>query len=103
MQNIDIKYLKEIKEELEELQEDDAIFVDDNNDTKYVILPIETYDLLESYRSILEGDKQESLNPNVKIISNAINELSYDEYETIKKQLMEVFEKTFKPKPEKLN
>lgn len=104
MQKIDIKQLKEIKEELDQLEEDDAIFVDENNDTKYVILPVGLYDMLESYRSLLEGDKIPTNGSDVKIISaNTPSELSYDEYETIKKQLMEVFDKTFRPKPDKLN
>ena len=42
-------------------------------------------------------------NPVIKILSSGGLELSYDEYEKVKKQIMEAFDKTFKPRPEKLN
>lgn len=97
--NIDIKELENIKEKLEGLDEDDALFVDENGSTKYVILPINKFDNLEE---IFKED-QGSIMPAIKIINGDGFELSYDEYETVKKQLNEIFEKTFKPKPEKLN
>ena len=57
MQNIDIKELKEIKEELNELGDEDVLFVNERNETKYVLLPIKLYDKLDSYRNMLFGDK----------------------------------------------
>ena len=42
-------------------------------------------------------------NPQVKIVNSGDFELSYDEYERIKNQIMEIVEKTLMPKPEKLN
>lgn len=101
MLNIDIKELKEIKEELDELHADDAIFVEENGDTKFVILPIEQFDELESYRDLLDGKVENGA--AVKIVSNQKNELTYEEYEKIRKQLVDIFDKTFKPNPEKLN
>lgn len=97
--NIDIKELENIKDKLESLNEEDALFVDENGSTKYVILPINQFDSLEDI--VKEG--QGSFMPAVKIINGEGFELSYDEYESVKKQLNEIFEKTFKPKPEKLN
>jgi len=41
--------------------------------------------------------------PQVKIVPSGELDLSYDEYERIKKQIMDAVEKTFMPKPEKLN
>lgn len=97
--NIDIKELENIKDKLESLNEEDVLFVDENGSTKYVILPINQFDSLEDI--VKEG--QGSLMPAVKIINGEGFELSYDEYESVKKQLNEIFDKTFKPKPEKLN
>lgn len=101
MLNIDIKELNEIKEELDELSGDEAIFVEDNGNAKYVILPIEQYDELDSLRDLLDGKIENGA--AVKIVSNQGNELTYEEYEKIRKQLVDVFDKTFKPNPEKLN
>lgn len=96
--NIDIGKLSEIKEELESLKEDDVLFVNDNNSAKYVIAPIQLYDriedLLHSY---------DFYSPQVKVVNSDDFELSYDEYERIKNQIMELVEKTLMPKPEKLN
>lgn len=97
--NIDIKELENIKDKLESLIEEDVLFVDENGSTKYVILPINQFDNLEE----VVKDGQATLTPAIKIINGDGFELSYDEYETVKKQLNEIFEKTFKPKPEKLN
>ena len=97
--NIDIKELESIKDKLEGLSEDEVLFVDENGSTKYVILPINQFDSLEETFK----EEQGSLTPAIKIINGDGFELSYDEYETVKKQLNEIFEKTFKPKPEKLN
>lgn len=99
MQNIDIKYLNEIKEELDELEGEDSLFIEENGEPKFAIIPIEFFDALESYRGIIEGNSDSS----VKVISNVKDALTYDEYENIKKQLIDVFDKTFKPNPEKLN
>ena len=101
MLNIDIKELNEIKEELDELQCDDAIFVEQNGNAKFVIIPIEQFDELESYRELLDSKVENGA--AVKIVSNQNNELTYEEYEKIRKQLVDIFDKTFKPNPEKLN
>lgn len=103
MQNINIKDLESIKEELEKLEDDDVIFVNDEQGPKYALISIDNYDDLESYRGLIEDAEDSMANASVKIISNKQNNLTYDEYEKIKKQLVEVFDKTFKPNPNKLN
>lgn len=95
--NIDINKLSEIKNELDSLSEEDVLFIDDQGKTKYVIAPIELYDRIED---LLGGY---DYNPQVKVINSEDFELSYDEYERIKKQIMDLVEKTLMPKPEKLN
>lgn len=101
MINIDIKELNEIEEELNELSEDEVIFVEKDGQARYAILPIEQYDELDSYRDLLDGKVENGA--AVKIVSPNHNELTYEEYEKIRKQLVDVFDKTFKPNPEKLN
>ena len=97
--NVDIKKLKNIKEELDNLGQDDVLYVEEKGISKYVLLPIELYDEVEDIVKF----SQEMNKPQVKIVNNSDIELSYEEYEQIKSQIMEAVDKTFKPKPEKLN
>ena len=96
--NIDIKELENIKDRLEALSYEDVIFVDEDGKNKYVIMPVETYDLVENTMSLLNND-----NPQVRIANPEDIELSYDEYERVKQQILDAVEKTLMPKPEKLN
>ena len=98
--NVDIEKLKEIREELDRMAESDILFVTENNTEKYAIIPIELYDAVEG---ILSGLNDPVFIPQVKIAGNQEIELSYDEYERIKEQILEAVEKTLMPKPEKLN
>ena len=104
MQNIKIEKLESIKKELESLNEDDVLFVDDNKETRYAIMPIAYYDKLDVYRELQENDKP-LYNAQVKIMggNGLIEELSFDDYEKIRSQLLEIFDKSFKPKSDKLN
>ena len=97
--NVDIKKLKNIKEELDNLSKDDVLFVEEKGISKYVLLPIELYDEVEDIVKF----SQEMNKPQVRIVNNNDIDLSYEEYEQIKSQIMEAVDKTFKPKPEKLN
>ena len=99
MANIDISKLSNIYDELEDLDVSDVLFVDEGTQSRYVILPIELFDQLADLISMLK--EPESM-PVVKFSGEDI-ELSYDEYERIKNQIMEAVEKTLMPKPEKLN
>ncbi len=97
--NIDIERLKEIKEELDGMKETDVLFIDEDRKAKYVIMPVELYDTLEDMLNVLNA----SASASVRIAAPEEIDLSYDEYERIKRQIMEAVEKTFMPKPEKLN
>ncbi|MBR4462049.1 MAG: hypothetical protein IKS51_05680 [Erysipelotrichaceae bacterium] len=99
MANIDISRLSNIYDELEDLNGSDVLFVDEGSQSRYVIMPIEIFDQLEELIAMLK--EPESM-PVVKFSGEDI-ELSYDEYERIKNQIMEAVEKTLMPKPEKLN
>ena len=98
--NIDINRLNEIKQELESLKERDVLYISENGNTKYVIAPIELYDSLQE---ALGSFDDTFYSPQVKLVNSSDYELSYDEYERIKNQIMELVEKTLMPKPEKLN
>lgn len=97
---IDIKKLENIKTELDSLNKEDVLFINENGSAKYAILPIETYD---AFNDEVDEKNVPFFNPSIRILSPGNTELSYDEYEMIKKQIMDAFDKTFKPKPEKLN
>lgn len=97
--NIDIERLKEIKEELDAMNETDVLYIDQDRKAKYVIMPVELYDTLEDLLNVLNTP----VSASVRIAAPEEIDLSYDEYERIKKQIMEAVEKTFMPKPEKLN
>lgn len=102
MLKIDISKLEDIKEDLKMLDEDEVAFVNDGNNTKYVIMNADLYDELEYFKSLLDESSQMA-NSNIRVITNATNDLTYDEYEKIRKQLIEVIDKTLKPNPEKFN
>ena len=104
MQNIKIDRLKNIAEELENLGEDDVLFVDDDNKTCYAIMPIAYFDKLDVYRELQENEGS-LCNAQVKIMggNGIVEELSFDDYEKIRSQLLEIFDKSFKPKSDKLN
>ena len=85
---------------LHDMKEDDVLFVDENGSTGYAILPIERYDEVEELLNLL-SDKGYAT--DVKVAGIDSIDLTYDEYERIKNQIMETVEKTLCPKPEKLN
>ena len=82
------------------MKEDEVLYVSEDQKTKYVIMPIELYDSLDEAKQLLDSS---FMNPQVKVLNPDDFELSYDEYERVKNQLMEIIEKTLMPKPEKLN
>lgn len=99
MANIDISKLSNISDELEDLKGSEVLFVDENAQSRYVIMPIELFDQLEDLIYMM---KEPATLPVIRFSGDDI-ELSYDEYERIKNQIMEAVEKTLMPKPEKLN
>ena len=97
--NVDIKKLESIRKELESLDEDDVLFIEDDGKADYVLMRTEYYDYIDGILKQAQG----IMSPKVKVISAEDLELTYDEYEAVKKQLNDIIEQTFKPKPEKLN
>lgn len=99
MGNIELKKLENIKDELNSLGEDDVLFVDDESETRYVIMPVSFYDKIEDIANMLEN----GFGAQVSTIGPENVELTYEEYENIKTQIIEAFDKSFKPKPGKMN
>lgn len=102
MTNIDVKELENIKENLNSLGTEDFAYIDENGSAKYVVMPVELFDKYEDYRSLIEG-RGEVSGPQIRVLGDKIDGLTYDEYEAIKRQILELFEKSFKPKADKLN
>ncbi|MBR0417954.1 MAG: hypothetical protein IJI66_02155 [Erysipelotrichaceae bacterium] len=97
--NIDIEKVENIREDLEDLGQNDVLFIEENGNQRYVVMPIEMYDAIEDAALMVSSLSM----PQVKIASSEDFELSYDEYERIKKQILDAVERTLMPKPEKLN
>ncbi len=97
--NIDIKRIEEIRDDLEAMGQNDVLFIEEDGKTRYAVLPIEVFDQVEDVLSMLNAPAEAS----VKIATSRDIDLTYDEYERIKDQILEAIEKTFMPKPEKLN
>lgn len=95
---IDVKKIKGLKEELSKLdsKEEESLYITENGSIKYVLLPVEIYDSLKSL-------EDEGPSATIKILNPTNPNLSYEEYEEVRRQVLEVLDKTFKPKPEKLN
>ncbi len=95
---IDVKKIKGLKEEFSKIdsKEEDALYITDNGSVKYVLLPVELYDSLKAL-------EDEGPSATIKILNPMNPNLSYEEYEEVRRQVLEVLDKTFKPKPEKLN
>ena len=98
--DIDIKRIKNIKDELEALNENEVCFVEDQGISKYVIIPMSAYEEYEEISSLINDN---SSKPIIRVAgANEIN-VTYEEYEKIKQQINDAVDQAFKPKPEKLN
>lgn len=95
--NIDVKQIENIKNQLDSLNNEDVLFVNEDGQTKYAIIPIASYDLVEE---MLSSNLNEA--PKV-ILAGDKTELTYEEYERVKGAIMDLVEQTLKPKAEKLN
>lgn len=100
LMNIDIEKVALLKDELRHLKEGDVAFVNENGIARYVIMPVDMYDSIEDVMALIDGS---IAFPQVKLAGDSDIELSYEEYERIKKQIIDALEKTLMPKPEKLN
>lgn len=103
MDKIKVSNIKELKEILKNLDEDGILNIEIDDSCNFYAISNEEYDLLSSVKEILDEDIKQS-NQRVKVISNDMSdELSFEQFETLKKQINEALDKTLKPKAEKLN
>lgn len=104
MRNIDIKEVEGIKKQLDMLGDEDVVYIDEDGQSKYALMNLNYYEKLDSYRQLKEKSGP-LFNTQVKIFSGGspLDDLSYDEYEKIRNQLLEIFDKSFRPKNDKLN
>ena len=95
---VDLEKLKEIQEELDELQDGDVISViDENNEMKYAIINQEYFSMFQNLADMVLNP------PKVNVNQLGIANLSYEEYENIKEQVLDALERYLMPKPENLN
>lgn len=100
---IDLKNYPKLEDALEELEKDDLLYIQKDGKDEYVVMPMSVFEEAESLMEALNGNLPQT---TIKVINanGATNpELTYDEYEKIKKQLIKTLDETFKPKPDKLN
>ena len=98
--NIDIKELENVKSKLEELKDNDVIYIEEDGKAKYAVMLLNTYNKVDDLLDIVNDNNIS--NTKVKVIGSN-EEITYEEYEKIKALIMEAVDKTFKPKAEKLN
>ena len=96
---IDIRELDNIRDDLDSLDQEEVIFVTEDGMTKYVIMPAVYFEAVEGVARMIEEAEK---NP-VRVLSGEDFEITYEEYEAVKEQIIEALEKTLLPKPEKLN
>jgi len=89
-----------IKEDLDSLKDNETLnILEDDGKIKYVIIPAKA---LEEASQLVENFN--SPHTEVRVISpEGKPELTYEEYEHIKKEIIKSIDAAFKPKPEKLN
>ena len=96
---IELSKLKDIREELESLQDHEVLTVEENGEKRFAVLPWSHYEQIEEL-SMMIADANK--NP-VQMVTGGNFDISYEEYESIRDQIIEALEKTLMPKPEKLN
>ncbi|MDO4198887.1 MAG: hypothetical protein Q4D13_07850 [Erysipelotrichaceae bacterium] len=95
---IDINEIINVSDKLKELGEDDAVLVAEDGVTKYAIIPIESYELIEQLNALSKPSDNSGV-----FLAGDVEELTYEEYERIKEAVLETLETSLKPKAEKMN
>ena len=111
MKSIKITDIKDLNNVDDYLKDNDFVELVIGDDKRIIAVSNEEFEYLEEIKSFIHeaqelNEDEKNIDNNIKIISNGnvINDnLSFEQYEFIKKQINQVIEKTLKPKPEKLN
>lgn len=96
--SINIDELANIKDLLSTLDDESVLYVEEDGESKYVIM---TSSLYEGVAEVAEALKNGAATA-IKVAMPSFD-LSYEDYENIKRQVDEALDKAFRPKPEKLN
>lgn len=96
--SININELDNIRDLLESLDDESVLYVEEDGTNKYVIMTSSLYDGVAEVADALKAGAATA----IKVAMPSF-ELSYEDYENIKKQVDEALDKAFRPKPEKLN
>ena len=94
MRKIDIEQIDDISETLEELHDEESLCICEDGVERYIVIPTK---VIEEVNNFMNGESQ------VRVVSDEPINITYDEYENLKKQLNKAIDETFRPKPEKLN
>lgn len=113
MKKVEIKEIEDIANIIELLKKEDFVNVTSADGNDFVAVSSKEFSILKGIKDMIEESQayddiegNDEVVDNVRIISKGelINEnISVEQYEFIKKQINLALEKTFKPKPEKLN
>lgn len=96
---IDINELANLKEKLYDLKDEEVLEIYDEGEKSFVVLNYDFFKQIEDL-SIMIAETN-AMKENMQPIENL--ELTYEEFENVKEQVIDALEKTFLPKPDKLN
>ena len=96
---IDINKLENLRDVLYDLKEDEVLEIYEDGKKCFVLLNAGFFKQIEDLSIMIAESNR--MRENMQPVENL--ELTYEEYETVKEQVMEALEKTLMPKPEKLN
>lgn len=100
---INIKDYPKLEEVLEDLEKDDLLYIQKDGKDEYVLMPMSVFEEAESLMDAINNNMPQTTVKVIRADGETNPELTYDEYEKIKKQLIKTLDETFKPKPDKLN
>lgn len=103
MSKIRITNIEDLKKLIKTIDEDGSYEIELDDNCRFFAVSDDDYALLCNIKDMLEEDIRQD-NQTVKVVSNDPGqELSFEQYEILKKQINEALDKTLKPKAEKLN
>lgn len=107
MKRINIKEVDYLNEILAQVKSHQPMIIQEGKEEKFAIITMEDYEeFMQLYHADLQRNPLKYGKPKEIHIMTEPNEsfdMSEEEYEDIKRQLLDAIEKTFKPKTNKMN